>query len=256
MIDGRSERSLKSAARAINIPISPSVDDEVQTGHERAREISSAPDGPCPVAVGTGARFPVHRVQARHDRSCRIRPRDEGCPGGAKVRGQTTRSGGCSRRREQRGRDVRDAGEQAWFRETFCNGAQACVQGWDWAVATSDQKLGSGTGFAMVGREGTVNGRFATSSWECVCGGPFCIGGTQCYWVEFWHGLIVPGHWVSIDVTGGGHYVRWSLDGAGPNTQVSLRGPLLMGTPRCRTPTGNREHLFRPPLTGGQTQAS
>ena len=33
---------------------------------------------------------------------------------------------------------------------------------------------------------------------------------------------IVPGHWVSIGVTGGGHYVRWNLDGAGPNTQVSL----------------------------------
>ena len=39
------------------------------------------------------------------------------------------------------------------------------------------------------------------SSWECVCGGPFCIGGTQCYWVEFWDGLIVPGHWVSIGVS-------------------------------------------------------
>jgi hypothetical protein len=129
---------------------------------------------------------------------------------------------GVSRAGEKRGVTTLDAGEQAWFRDTFCNGAQACVQGWDWAVATSDQTLGSGTGFAMVGSEGTVNGRFSMSSWECVCGGPFCIGGTQCYWVEFWDGLVVPGHWVSIGVTGGGHYVRWNLDGAGPNTQVSL----------------------------------
>jgi hypothetical protein len=43
-------------------------------------------------------------------------------------------------------------------------------------------------------RSGTVNGRFSASSWECVCGGPFCIGGTDCYWVEFWNGLILPGH--------------------------------------------------------------
>jgi hypothetical protein len=130
---------------------------------------------------------------------------------------------GVARAGENRGGvTVRDAGEQAWFRETFCNGAQACVQGFDWAFATSDRKLGSGTGIAMVGREGTVNGRFAALSWECVCPGPFCIGGTECYWVEFWHGLILPGHWVSVDISGGDHYVRWSLDGAGPNTQVSL----------------------------------
>jgi hypothetical protein len=129
---------------------------------------------------------------------------------------------GLARSGENREPVTRDAGEQAWFRETFCNGAQACVQGWDWASATSDRKLGSGTGIAMVGKEGTVNGRFAAYYWECVCGGPFCIGGTTCYWVEFWNGLILPGHWVSIDVSGGDHYVRWSLDGAGPNTQVSL----------------------------------
>ena len=131
---------------------------------------------------------------------------------------------GAARAGENRGlvTTPRDAGEQAWFRETFCNGAQACVQGFDWAFATSDRKLGSGTGIAMVGREGTVNGRFSASDWECVCPGPFCIGGTTCYWIEFWHGLILPGHWVSIDVSGGDHYVRWSLDGAGPNTQVSL----------------------------------
>ena len=123
---------------------------------------------------------------------------------------------------ESRGPVAHDAGEQVWFRETFCNGSQSCVQGWDWAFATSDRKLGSGTGIAMVGREGTVNGRFVAYYWDCVCPGPFCIGGTDCFWVEFWHALILPGHWVSIDITGGGHYVRWSLEGAGPNTQVSL----------------------------------
>ncbi|MCW3815826.1 hypothetical protein ONA91_15380 [Micromonospora sp. DR5-3] len=117
---------------------------------------------------------------------------------------------------------TRDAGEQAWFRETFCNGAQHCVQGWDWAFATSTHKLGNGTGIAMVGREGTVNGRFLAHYWECVCSGPFCVGGTDCFWIEFWSGLILPGHWVSIDTSGGAHYIKWSLEGAGPNTQVSL----------------------------------
>ena len=65
--------------------------------------------------------------------------------------------------------------------------------------------------------------------WECVCPGPFCIGGTECFWIEFWHGLILPGHWVSIDVSGGDRYIKWSLDGAGPNTPGESRGPLLMG---------------------------
>lgn len=117
---------------------------------------------------------------------------------------------------------IRDAGEQAWFKETFCNGSQHCVQGWDWAWAVSSRKLGGGTGIAMVGREGTVNARFTAYYWECVCPGPFCIGGTECFWIEFWHGLILPGHWVSMNVSGGDRYIKWSLEGAGPGTQVSL----------------------------------
>jgi hypothetical protein len=117
---------------------------------------------------------------------------------------------------------TRDAGEQDWFRQTFCNGAQACVQGWDWAVATSNRKLGNGTGIAFVGSEGTVNATFTVYYWECVCSGPFCIGGTDCFWIESWSGLILPGHWVSLNTSGGDHYLQWNLTGAGPNTQVSL----------------------------------
>lgn len=129
---------------------------------------------------------------------------------------------GYARSGENREPVVRDAGEQVWFKETFCNGAQHCVQGWDWAFAVSSRKLGGGTGIAMVGREGTVNARFTAYYWECVCPGPFCIGGTECFWIEFWHGLILPGHWVSMNVSGGDRYIKWSLEGAGPNTQVSL----------------------------------
>lgn len=123
-----------------------------------------------------------------------------------------------------RGRQVvtRDASEQAWFKETFCNGAQACPQGWDWATATSAWKLGAGTGIAMVGSEGTVNATFTAYYWHCACTTPFCIGGPTCVWIEFWEGLVLPGHWVSIDVNGNGNYVQWALNGAGSDTQVSL----------------------------------
>jgi hypothetical protein len=34
---------------------------------------------------------------------------------------------GCARAGENRENETRDAGEQAWFKQTFCNGAQACV---------------------------------------------------------------------------------------------------------------------------------
>ena len=71
---------------------------------------------------------------------------------------------GVSRAGEKRGVTTLDAGEQAWFRDTFCNGAQACVQGWDWAVATSDQTLGSGTGFAMVGFTAAYGTKLACKS--------------------------------------------------------------------------------------------
>ena len=95
--------------------------------------------------------------------------------------GEKPPEAGYDRAGENREAVTRDAGEQAWFRETFCNGAQHCLQGWDWAFATSTRKLGSGTGIAMVGREGTANGRFTTHYWECVCPGPFCVGGTECF---------------------------------------------------------------------------
>ena len=67
---------------------------------------------------------------------------------------------------------TRDAGEQDWFRERSAMALRHCLQGWDWAFATSTRKLGNGTEIAMVGREGTVNGRFSAHYWECVCSGP------------------------------------------------------------------------------------
>jgi hypothetical protein len=105
---------------------------------------------------------------------------------------------------------VRDAGEQQWFRNTHCNGAQFCVQGWDWAFAQSGRPVGNGSGIAMVGREGTRNGNFRVLYWK--------NGG----WIELWNGVVVPGHWVSHGVAGNGHHIRWEINGAGANTQVSV----------------------------------
>jgi hypothetical protein len=66
---------------------------------------------------------------------------------------------GVARAGENRGGvTVRDAGEQAWFRETFCNGAQACVQGFDWAFATSDRKLGKAPGSPWSAEKGLSTG--------------------------------------------------------------------------------------------------
>ncbi|MEU6928369.1 hypothetical protein [Streptomyces sp. NPDC046385] len=117
----------------------------------------------------------------------------------------------------------RDAGEQAWFRDTFCTGAQACVQGWDWATCGTDHAVGFATGIAMVGSEGTQNATISVDVWECICVGPFCIGGHECFWVGNWSGVVVPGHWLSVNTNAPDHkYLRWRLEGAGGGTQVSL----------------------------------
>ncbi|MEV7275594.1 hypothetical protein [Streptomyces sp. NPDC093111] len=117
---------------------------------------------------------------------------------------------------------VRTTGEQQWFKDTFCNGSQACVQAWDWALCSTGWSVGSGTGIAAVGSEGSRNGNFFVDYWECICVGPFCIGGHECFWVEQWSGLVVPGHWVSVGFNPGGKYMRWRLEGAGGDTQVSV----------------------------------
>lgn len=113
--------------------------------------------------------------------------------------------------------------EQVWFKQQFCNGAQHCLQGWDWAVSTTRFAVGSATAIAMVGREGTRNATLTVWVWECICAGPFCIGGQSCFWVENWRGLVLPGHWLSVDTRAPDHkYLQWKLEGAGGNTQVSL----------------------------------
>lgn len=118
---------------------------------------------------------------------------------------------------------LHDAGEQDWFKNTFCNGAQTCIQGFDFTDHVPDHAVSNATGIAMVGSEGTTNGTLTVSVWECVCAGPFCIGGHHCFWVQNWQGLVLPGHWLSVDThSSDSVYLRWELTGAGADTQVSF----------------------------------
>jgi hypothetical protein len=110
-------------------------------------------------------------------------------------------------------------GEQAWFRATFCNGAQNCEQHWDWTVMTSYWEISSVSGIAMVGSEGKTNATFSAYYWSCWWGGFFA--GESCDWFEFWQGVVLPGHWVSMSGSGDSTYIQWHLDGAGSSTQVS-----------------------------------
>jgi hypothetical protein len=117
---------------------------------------------------------------------------------------------------------VHDAGEQDWFKNTFCNGAQTCIQGFEFTDFVTDHAVGSATGISMVGSEGST-GTLTVSVWECICSGPFCIGGHHCFWVENWKGLVLPGHWLSVDTRSSDNaYLRWELTGAGGDTQVSF----------------------------------
>ncbi|MFG3292991.1 hypothetical protein ACGF3G_29855 [Streptomyces sp. NPDC048179] len=105
--------------------------------------------------------------------------------------------------------------EQVWFRNTFCNGAQACLQGWDWATCGTDRAVGFGTGIAMVGREGSHNATLFVDMWQC--------NGQECFWVQNWQGTVVPGHWLSVNTNAPDRkWLRWRLVGAGGDTQVSL----------------------------------
>jgi hypothetical protein len=119
------------------------------------------------------------------------------------------------------GPEFYDDGEQQWFRDTQCNGAQACAQGWDWATISSNRKLGGASAIGMVGREGHQNGAMDTYRMETRCSGFLCTSQTS-WWDLKLHQVVVPGHWVSNSSSNTDNYYRWELTGAGGDTQVSL----------------------------------
>lgn len=113
-------------------------------------------------------------------------------------------------------------GEQQWFRNTFCNGADVCVQGWDWAFTGSLINVANETFIGWVGSEGTANASLWLEYWYSKSPTwPWACGDCGSWWQEFDRVLVVPGHAVSISVSG-----TWSLqghlDGAGGGTEISL----------------------------------
>jgi hypothetical protein len=108
--------------------------------------------------------------------------------------------------------------EQAWFRNTYCNGAGNCVQGWNWTTMTSKEAITHASAYAMVGSEGTTNATFKQYWWDCSWS---LLEGWVCFWLEFDSVVVVPGHWVNRTESGSSYYIQWQLTGAGPNTEVS-----------------------------------
>lgn len=99
--------------------------------------------------------------------------------------------------------------EQVWFRDTFCNGAQGCSQGWDWANVTSFKAISTGAGYYMAGSEAANAVANDMSDWYSGA------------WHLFWRAYTLPGWWRSIGVTSPNRYIWWALSGAG-NATVSV----------------------------------
>jgi hypothetical protein len=112
------------------------------------------------------------------------------------------------------------AGEQAWFNQTFCNGVDICVQGFDFTNMQTPGKISSYSAFGMIGAEGTSNGSLNTFYWACGGVWPFP---PACYWFPLENTVIVPGHWVHrvLSPQSGSWFFRWELRGGGASTLVS-----------------------------------
>jgi hypothetical protein len=112
-------------------------------------------------------------------------------------------------------------GEQTWFNQTFCNGAEICAQGAGTVVMQTPSKINNYSVIAMIGAEGTANGSLKTYFWKC---GGFWPWPTVCYWIENGTTVIVPGHFISstFSQSNGSWYFRWDVGGgSGANTLVS-----------------------------------
>ena len=111
------------------------------------------------------------------------------------------------------------AGEQTWFNQTFCNGAEICMQGFDFTNMQTPRKIGRYTTFAMIGSEGPSNGTFETAYWKCAGVWPFP---TICKWISLGSTVIVPGHFITSTLNqDGSWFFLWQLRGGGANTLVS-----------------------------------
>jgi hypothetical protein len=111
--------------------------------------------------------------------------------------------------------------EQQWFRGQFCNGAEVCSQGWDWAV-TGAVHSSNENFVGWVGSEGTTNASLWVEYWhtKSATWGIAC-GDCGSWWQEFYRVIVVPNHWATAHVWGASWF-QGHLDGAGGGTQISL----------------------------------
>ncbi len=111
-------------------------------------------------------------------------------------------------------------GEQNWFNQTFCNGAEICAQGVRTVHMQTPRKISKYTVFAMVGAEGTANGRLDTYFWKCGGIWPF----NDCFWLEIASTVIVPGHFIvsTLSPSSNSWFFLWDVGmTSGVNTLVS-----------------------------------
>ena len=112
-------------------------------------------------------------------------------------------------------------GEQTWFNQTFCNGAEICAQGAGTVAMQTPRKINKYNVFAVIGAEGTANGSLKTWFWKCGGVWPFP---TVCYWIENGTTVIVPGHFINstFSQSNGSWFFLWEVGGgSGANTLVS-----------------------------------
>jgi hypothetical protein len=114
-----------------------------------------------------------------------------------------------------------DDGEQQSFRDNYCNGAQGCAQGWDWATIKTNGKISNAYAITFVGSEGHQNASFDVYALKTRCSGFICTSQTT-WWDPQYHAVVVPGHFVAVNSNNYNNYLFWSLTGAGTDTQVSL----------------------------------
>jgi hypothetical protein len=112
------------------------------------------------------------------------------------------------------------AGQQTWFNQTFCNGAQLCAQGFNLTNMQTPHKISRYSTFAMIGSEGPSNGTFNTFYWHCGGGGLFPV---ICKWILLSSAVVVPGHFINSTLSqqSSSWFFLWQLKSGNANTLVS-----------------------------------
>jgi hypothetical protein len=191
---------------------------ELKPGMVAVVEIGKLDEKPMVAPLGDRSLAEVYRGLESDEPPAALKLADERRAANAATQGKLTTAAESA---NGKGPEFYNTGEQQWFRGAFCNGADVCVQGWDWAFTGSINGHNE-TFIGWVGSEGTVNASLWLEYWyHKDPTWPWACGDCGSWWQEFDRVLVVPGHWVSLNV-GGDWWLQGHLDGAGGGTQVSL----------------------------------